>query len=287
MSVYVHTAHVIAPHRLTMKGASSGLAEPDYSRHIDIRQMRRMSKLIKMGVYSSMSTIEGYTGELDGIIVATGLGCISDTYTFMKNMIDRAESMLAPTAFIQSTHNTLAGTLGILLANHSYNITWSQRYLSLHFALQDAMLQLDTTDHRQILLTAADEVTDEVRNIIDQMECLPEGIDWSEGAVSFLISNQRRSDRDWKLIRQELIPNHFVADTIGPDWSDVFNCNNFLKLESLSPEHDLTMDIGHYFLTDAIGLGHLLSYPDVEKRDRFISLGGDEEHTSLLEFQRV
>ncbi len=42
------------------------------------------------------------------IITGTALGCLEDTVTFLTRMIELNEELLPPTAFIQSTHNTVA-----------------------------------------------------------------------------------------------------------------------------------------------------------------------------------
>jgi 3-oxoacyl-[acyl-carrier-protein] synthase II len=103
--------------------------EPDYEELLDVRSMRRLSKVLKMGVYSSLRCLQSVNSDdVDGIITGTGLGCTADTLAFLENMISRDEHLLTPTAFIQSTHNTLSGTLGIMLKNHGYNMTWYHEY---------------------------------------------------------------------------------------------------------------------------------------------------------------
>lgn len=54
-------------------------------------------------------------GKVDAIITATGLGCLADTEKFMNALMDNREQMLNPTAFIQSTFNTVGAQLALLL----------------------------------------------------------------------------------------------------------------------------------------------------------------------------
>lgn len=93
-------------------------------------------------------------------------------------MSDRDEQLLTPTAFIQSTHNTLSGTLGIMLQNHSYNITWSNREFSFYDALEDAIIRVNKCTDDHILLTAADEMPRQVAEIIDSipLDCRSQSI---------------------------------------------------------------------------------------------------------------
>lgn len=49
----------------------------------------------------------------------------------MNALMDNREQMLNPTAFIQSTFNTVGAQLALLLKIHAYNVTYVHRGLSL------------------------------------------------------------------------------------------------------------------------------------------------------------
>ena len=83
--------------------------EPDYKEMITNANLRRrMSRMIKMGVACGLECLKDIPSEkVDAIITATGLGCLADTEKFMNALMDNREQMLNPTAFIQSTFNTV------------------------------------------------------------------------------------------------------------------------------------------------------------------------------------
>src|SRR5690606_5551866 len=118
--------------------------DPDYKQWIDVKQIRRMSRVVKMGVAAANLSLEaaGLTAP-DAIITGTAYGCLDDTGVFLKKMVEQQEEMLTPTAFIQSTHNTVAGQIALLLQCHGYNNTFVNRGFSFENALLDAMMILD------------------------------------------------------------------------------------------------------------------------------------------------
>lgn len=141
--------------------AGAELILPNLKEFINPRLLRRMSKILRMGCACGKAAInQAEVEHLEAIIIGTGLGCLDDSEKFLSNVLTTpADSLLSPTSFIQSTHNTLAGQLSLLLKNHSYNMTHTQSSLSFEYALQDAVLCLDE-GNRNILLGAADEEID-------------------------------------------------------------------------------------------------------------------------------
>ena len=118
--------------------------EPDYKVIITNATLRRrMSRIIKMGVACGLECIADIAPEkMQGIITATGLGCLSDTEKFLNTLIDNEERMLNPTPFIQSTFNTIGAQIALLRQIHAYNMTYVHRGLSFESALLDAMMKI-------------------------------------------------------------------------------------------------------------------------------------------------
>ena len=56
--------------------------------------------------------------------------------------MDNREQMLNPTAFIQSTFNTVGAQLALLLKIHAYNVTYVHRGLSFESALIDGIISI-------------------------------------------------------------------------------------------------------------------------------------------------
>lgn len=136
-------------------------AEPDYLKYIDAKAIRRMSRIIKMGVAAAMECLqEAAVQNPDAIVMGTAYGCLDDTGIFLKKMAEQNEEMLTPTAFIQSTHNTIGAQVALLLQCHNYNNTFVHRGFSFESALLDAVMLLEEGAATTVLAGAADEITD-------------------------------------------------------------------------------------------------------------------------------
>lgn len=143
------------------------VADPDYKQWIDIKQIRRMGRAIKMGVAASHMSLEAAgVKNPDAIIMGTAYGCLADTGVFLQKLVSQHEDMLTPTAFIQSTHNTVAGQIALLLGCHAYNNTFVHGAFSLENALQDSLLQLAEDPSRKVLAGATDEITEYSHTIL-------------------------------------------------------------------------------------------------------------------------
>lgn len=145
MSVYIHNCSTISVLDSFEQGIlnaldskSKKLIEPDYRQFIPPTLLRRMSKVIRLGVTPGLKMPE--SNHVKGIIVGTGVGCFDNSIQFSKKYIHGQEGLLSPTDFIQSTDNTIAGQLGLILKNNGYNITWTHKGIAFENALIDAML---------------------------------------------------------------------------------------------------------------------------------------------------
>lgn len=173
---------------LSDQGYFSAL-HPNYKDYINLAALRRMSPVIRMGLASSKVCMEQAGLDLpDAILVGTGLGCVRDTAKFLNQVIDNKEELLNPTAFIQSTHNTVSGQIALLLGCRAYNLTFSQKSISFQTALLDGMLMLEEGEAGSILLGGIDEVVDESFQLLEKNGCLvgPAG----EGSNFFVLSSR-------------------------------------------------------------------------------------------------
>lgn len=164
--------------------------EPDYKGIITNATLRRrMSRIVKMGVACGLECIDGMASEnIQGIITATGLGCLADTEKFLNTLIENEERMLNPTPFIQSTFNTIGAQIALFRQIHAYNMTYVHRGLSFESALLDGMLKIwEGADN--ILVGAIDEITD-TSCAIQQRLGLLKGMQAGEGAQFFLLSRE-------------------------------------------------------------------------------------------------
>src|ERR1700749_5160176 len=135
--------------------------EPDYRQFIDPKQIRRKSHGIKIGVSAAKECLINGNVEMPGAIVTgTAFGCMEDTVTFLTRIIEQEEELLPPTAFIQSTHNTVAAQIALMLQCHAYNNTFVHKGASFEHALIDAMMMLREGDAENILAGGTEEMVD-------------------------------------------------------------------------------------------------------------------------------
>jgi 3-oxoacyl-(acyl-carrier-protein) synthase len=179
--------------------------EPDYTGFIDVKLIRRMSRIIKMGVAAAMECLqEAGIKNPDAIVTGTAYGCLEDTTVFLKKMVEQKEELLTPTAFIQSTHNTIGAQIALLLQCHNYNNTFVHRGFSFESALLDAMLLLQEGSASNVLVGGIDEITDtsfkilqrfglykkeQIRNA-DLFNSATKGTIAGEGASFFVLTQQ-------------------------------------------------------------------------------------------------
>jgi len=144
--------------------------EPDYKALIDPKLIRRMSRIIKMGVAAGMDCLHQAGIQIpDAIITGTAYGCLEDTNTFLSKMVQQNEEALAPTAFIQSTHNTISAQIALLLQCHQYNNTFVNGGASFENALLDAMMLLYEGEASNVLVGGIDEITNNSHAILKRI----------------------------------------------------------------------------------------------------------------------
>jgi 3-oxoacyl-[acyl-carrier-protein] synthase II len=216
MKMYIRSSSCISPQNtLGNEGFLIDIAEytgtrlraiePDYKEFIDPKQIRRMSHVIKMGVAAAKDCLnKGNTEMPDAIITGTAFGCIEDTVTFLTRIVEQDEDLLPPTAFIQSTHNTVAAQVALMLKCHGYNNTFVHKGISFESALFDAMMLLNEQEADNILVGGTEEMVDASfkvltrlglykRQPISNLELYTEeskGTIGGEGAAFFLLTDK-------------------------------------------------------------------------------------------------
>jgi 3-oxoacyl-[acyl-carrier-protein] synthase II len=138
------------------------------------------------------------------IITGTAFGCLEDTITFLTRIVEQQEDLLPPTAFIQSTHNTIAAQIAVMLQCHNYNRTYVHKGISFESALTDGIMLLNEGDAENVLVGATEEMVDTSfkvltrlglykRRAISNLDLFKEpskGTIGGEGAAFFLLENQ-------------------------------------------------------------------------------------------------
>jgi len=180
--------------------------EPDYTDLIPPMQLRRMSRLLKMGIYAGMSCLrKAGVDRPDGIITGTGKGSMTDTEKFVKELDLYQEGALNPTPFILSTYNAVNGAIALQTQATGYNQTFVHRGSSLELSLYNAQLKLNRAQVTQHYLVGCfDEMTEEYFTIKHKIgywkqdrdnatplhiQCDSNGSIAGEGAAFFMVSN--------------------------------------------------------------------------------------------------
>jgi len=181
MKIYIRAAAAISPQKtfgqvpflaepVEYFGNRLQTIEPDYKNLIDAKLLRRMSRIIKMGVATASACLqEAGENNPGAIITGTAYGCLEDTGVFLTETIQRNEEMPPPTAFIQSTHNTVGSQIALMLKCHSYNNTFVHNGFSFESALLDAMLLLKEQEVNNVLVGSIDELTDNSYSILTRL----------------------------------------------------------------------------------------------------------------------
>ena len=163
--------------------------DPDFKQFISAGDARRMGKLLKRALATSLSALqEGGIEDPDAIITGTGFGSIENTELFLDALVREGEQLLKPTQFMQSTHNTASSLIGIHTKCHGYNSTYSQKGFSFDSALYDAWMQFRIGRIRSALVGSHDEMSPVFSGFVRKAGHVKEGEICSEAAVSILLA---------------------------------------------------------------------------------------------------
>ena len=133
-------------------------------------EARRMGKLMKASLLSSMQALKeaGITTP-DAVITGTALGCLENSEQLLLHICQEGESMLKPTYFMQSTHNTIGSNIAIRTKCHGYNSTYTHGADSLEWAKRDAEYLLRTGQVKNVLVGCHDESTELFNGMLERL----------------------------------------------------------------------------------------------------------------------
>tara|TARA_R100000935_G_scaffold38680_1_gene59915 strand:+ start:9848 stop:10864 length:1017 start_codon:yes stop_codon:yes gene_type:complete len=171
---------------------------PEYRDFIPPAAARRMAPAVKMGVAAASKALQKANVEQpDAIITGSGMGCMLDTEKFLNALIENKEEFLTPTAFIQSTHNTVGGQIALGLHCKAYNNTYVHGSLSFESALFDAQLALQEGSATTVLVGCVDELGTEFVEYVrlkEQQETIPKQVPYGEGTAFFVLSQEVKEE---------------------------------------------------------------------------------------------
>ncbi|MDR2979448.1 MAG: beta-ketoacyl synthase chain length factor [Bacteroidales bacterium] len=175
------------------EGDSVKSIDLNYKEYLAPNVARRMGKLLKRALVCARMAMKRAKVEMpDAIITATGLGCIENTEHFLDAMTREGETLLNPTPFMQSTHNTIGSSIALDIKCHGYNSHYSQKHTSFDCALQDAFIQFQNGKIQTALLNAHDESSSVFDSILQHIDCwhFENGGFKGETAISMALGNQ-------------------------------------------------------------------------------------------------
>ena len=249
MRIFIHAFNAISPatsfemdeETITVPESEGGALycqEPVYKQYIAPKLLRRMSRAVKMGVACALENLKQTQTEYpNAILTGTGLGCVADTVKFLDQMTENKETLLNPTAFIQSTHNTVSGQIALLLSCKSYNLTFTQNQFSFESALLEGMMLLEENHRHKILVGGVEELTTESHQLLKSAGCATDGLSKNgyipgEGAAFFTLSGEKIKEDQIELvdlrIRPALDPDTEINGVVDAllqqhhlQWSDI------------------------------------------------------------------
>ena len=177
--------------------------EPAYAPLLPGLTLRRLARSVKMGLATAQAALrEAGVARPDAICTGTGLGCLEESQRFLLAMSQNDEQFLTPTAFAQSTQNTVGSQISLFLACHGYNTTYAHRAFSFESALMDALMLLDERQAQTVLCCGVDEFTEKyaghrrtaghLRPYVsreDFLEARSPGAPMGEGACCFVLTS--------------------------------------------------------------------------------------------------
>jgi len=202
-------------------------SEPDYKDIIPPMQLRRMSKPVRTGVAAAKICLGDVTG-LAAINIGTAYGMLQDSENFLDKMIAQEEELLNPTAFIQSTHNTVGGQIALSLQNNAPNMTYVHKGHSFESALLDTELLLTDKNESRVLLGAVDECTETSFDILADFGIYNNETIAGEGAHFYLLSGNRSAGSLAKIEAFDM----FTADDVS---AAVNKIRNFIAEQGPRP----------------------------------------------------
>jgi 3-oxoacyl-(acyl-carrier-protein) synthase len=188
---YINSTGLISP-QSNIEDGHFVCIEPVYKEFINPVKLRRMSRILKMGLGASSICINHLPeAQVDAIIVGTGLACVSDLEKFLSSILTGNEEALSPTPFINSSHNTVGAQIAMMHQVTGYNNTYCHRGASFEAALQDALMLLEEGEAQQVLVGGIDEYSQPHQLLMSEEEGMKGAVP-GEGAAFFILEKERR-----------------------------------------------------------------------------------------------
>jgi 3-oxoacyl-[acyl-carrier-protein] synthase II len=277
------------------------IVEPDYKDLIPPMQLRRMSKPIRTGVAAAKLCMQSHHNFMPGSIhVGTAYGMLDDSEIFLKKILEQDEQMLNPTAFIQSTHNTVSGQIALSIGCTAHNMTFVHNAHSFENALMDVSLFLnEIDDNDNILVGAVEECTDTSYEILKRFDVYDSTNIAGEGATFFAFSKNKQKESLAKIEAFEIFKAQDTStleisitnfkEKHGSSADDLFICGTDSNLSKTIFNNAETYQqySGKYATMSAFGLGYACMKLKESGKERCWLLNGFGNCYSLILLSKI
>ena len=141
--------------------------EEDFTAYIPMMQARRMTSSMRQLMVAAYKAISlSGVQNIDGIIVGTQWGGMIPTINILEQLSTQGERDISPTFFMNSTHNSAAGTIARMLQCKGYNMTFASDGNVMETAMKEARSAIEAGMAKNILVCAYDEVDERWQSLL-------------------------------------------------------------------------------------------------------------------------
>lgn len=187
--------------------------DPDFKPYFSPIAARRIDHLLKRAVVTAKEAVQN-EDRLQGIIMGSGLGSIEMTEKFLLSMIENSEEFLQPTAFTNSTHNTICALVALTLKCHGYNTTYSHTGMSFDSALLDGVIQIKGGHLNNVLVCANDYTTPRCYTFMQKTGYLKDVVN-GQVSLSMLLSDTLDNESICQIVDGEMLRSNNKSDILG------------------------------------------------------------------------
>jgi 3-oxoacyl-(acyl-carrier-protein) synthase len=210
--------------------------DTDYTHFFDAASLRRMSRIVKFGTAAGLIALaDAGIKTPHAISTGTGYGLLELSQRFLRDFISSDEGIVSPTAFIQSTHNTVSSNIALLTACHEHNNTFSQKGASFESTLFDAKFLLSEGKQNVLIgtyeeigefnyasLVQNNELRKEPCNNLTLLSEPNNGVIVGEGAAFFALEKEKKATTYCQIIDFE---THYRSGNIAESLLDFLHKN--------------------------------------------------------------
>ncbi len=219
------------------------------------RQLRRADKFTKLSLLAANDAIKDSGIELEkfgdaSVILSTGYGPHSTTFSFLDDILEYGEKSVSPIKFSHSVHNSAVSYISMNLKINGRCLTITDFNAPFYKSLLSAQSMLGNSQTEYVIVGGTDEISQTMKYISAE-KSNKKGHIFGEGSVFFVLTNEKtKTDKNYCSISSP-----FFIDTAEKLPSanmcvlDIGNmiCNNEDKIKSLKQQYSIIEKYYPYF----------------------------------------